>query len=328
MNIEIFRNINYIMETLENPQSFFCETCNYRTAVKQHYAKHLATRKHENNTKQNQKIFKCKVCQREYRARTSCWYHEKKCRKKVEDAIAKKEQKEQAERDKERIDREEKSNAEKLKNYDNNIALIRELLQQNKELQEQILKLSSENRNVITTNNNMTNNNFNLSLFLNETCKDAVNLMDFVDSLNVTMNDFETTGRVGYAEGVSQIIINGLKKMDVHKRPVHCTDVKRETMYVKDQNIWEKENQEKTRLIRAVQQIADKNLQVFQEWQKVHPDSKMSNTKENEYLLNLVMTVMGGRTPEEDRKNQEKILRNIAKEVAIEKGGSVDSDMV
>jgi len=318
------------MDNPENRTGFYCETCDYRTVTKQHYTKHLATRKHENKTKQNQKVFKCKVCQREYRARTSCWYHEKKCRKKVEDAIAKKEEQARAERDKERIEIEKRIEAEKIKQYDNHFVLIRELLQQNKELQEQILKLYGENRNVThtTTNNNMTNNNFNLSLFLNEKCKDAVNLMDFVDSLNVTMKDFETTGRIGYAEGVSQIIINGLKKMDVHKRPVHCTDMKRETMYVKDQDIWEKENQEKTRLIRAVQQIADKNLQVFQEWQKVHPDSKMSNTKENEYLLNLVMTVMGGRTPEEDRKNQEKILRNIAKEVVIEKTGGGDSDLV
>jgi hypothetical protein len=316
------------MDNPENRTGFYCETCDYRAVTKQHYTKHLATRKHENKTKQNQKVFKCKVCQREYRARTSCWYHEKKCRKKVEDAIAKKEEQARAERDKERIEIEKRIEAEKIKQYDNHFVLIRELLQQNKELQEQILKLYGENRNVThtTTNNNMTNNNFNLSLFLNEKCKDAVNLMDFVDSLNVTMKDFETTGRIGYAEGVSQIIINGLKKMDVHKRPVHCTDVKRETMYVKDQDIWEKENQEKTRLIRAVQQIADKNLQVFQEWQKVHPDSKMSNTKENEYLLNLVMTVMGGRTPEEDRKNQEKILRNIAKEVVIEKTGPIDPD--
>jgi hypothetical protein len=212
---------------------------------------------------------------------------------------------------KELIEMEQKVETEK----NNQFELIRELLKQNHDLQEQILKISKENRSIVNT----TNNHFNLSVFLNETCKDAVNLMDFVNSLRVTMDDFETTGRIGYAEGISQIIINGLKKMEVHKRPVHCTDVKREIMYVKDQDSWEKENQDKTRLARAVQHVANKNLQVYQEWQHKHPNSKVNNTKENEYLMNVVMTVMGGKTPEEDKKNQEKIVRNIAKEVAIEK---------
>jgi hypothetical protein len=158
-----------------------------------------------------------------------------------------------------------------------------------------------------------------MNVFLNEKCKDALNLMDFVNSLQLQLSDFENTGRLGYVEGISKIIVNNLKKIDVNKRPIHCTDVKREIMYIKDQDIWEKDNDEKTKLSKAVQIVADKNFQQMQEWQKTYPESLVNDTKQNEYFVNIMLSVLGGQTPEEDEKNREKILRNIAKEVVIDK---------
>jgi hypothetical protein len=174
-------------------------------------------------------------------------------------------------------------------------------------------------QNNITTHHTTNNNSFNLNVFLNEKCKDALNLMDFVNSLQLKLTDFEATGRLGYVEGISKIIVNGLKQMDVHKRPIHCTDVKRETMYVKDQDVWEKENDDKSRLTKAVKIVAGKNLQQMQEWQKEYPDCVINNTQQNENFIKIMLAVLGGQTPEEEEKNREKILRNIAKEVAIDK---------
>jgi hypothetical protein len=168
--------------------------------------------------------------------------------------------------------------------------------------------------------NNITNNNsFNLNVFLNEKCKDALNIMDFVNSLQLKLTDFEETGRLGYVEGISKIIVNGLKQMDVHKRPIHCTDVKRETMYVKDKDVWEKENEDKSRLSKAVKMVADKNFQQMMEWQKEYPECTINNTQQNENFIKIMLAVLGGQTQEEDEKNREKILRNIAKEVVIDK---------
>jgi hypothetical protein len=195
-------------------------------------------------------------------------------------------------------------------------------LKQNQDLQRQMIEMSKETQtciNNVNTVNNTINNQFNLNVFLNEKCKDAVNLTDFVNSLQISLSDFEATGRLGYAEGISQIIINGLRKMDVNKRPVHCTDSKRETLYVKDKDMWEKENATKTKLTNAVKVVANKNLQVFQEWQSRYPESIVNNTKENQHLVKIMLAVLGGRTPEEEQKYQEKILRNIAKEVIIDK---------
>jgi hypothetical protein len=143
--------------------------------------------------------------------------------------------------------------------------------------------------------------------------------MDFVNSLQLKLTDFENTGRLGYVEGISKIIVNGLKQMDVHKRPIHCTDIKRETMYVKDQDSWEKENNEKSKLTQAVKIVANKNLQQMQEWQKTYPECTVNNTQQNEEFMNIMLAALGGQTEEEDDKNREKILRNIAKEVLIDK---------
>jgi hypothetical protein len=283
------------------PKIYKCDICCYSTRNKKDISKHYDTIKHKNATNRtdsNEKIpnepveYHCQNCDKSYKAKSSLWYHLKKCTT-MKTEIA------------------EEKNSEDYQ-------VITELLKQNQDLQKQIIELSKERKQYITNTTNNTKT-FNLNVFLNETCKDAINLMDFVNSLQLKLSDFENTGRLGYVEGISKIIVNGLKQMDVHKRPIHCTDTKRETMYVKDQNVWEKENSDKTRLTKAVKMIADKNLQQTQEWIKTHPDCAVNNTPENENFVNIMLAVLGGQTEEEDNKNREKILRNIAREVSIDK---------
>ena len=166
---------------------------------------------------------------------------------------------------------------------------------------------------------NTTNNQFNLNFFLNETCKDAMNITDFVNSLKVTIEDFENTGKLGYIEGISRIIINRLKGLDTNKRPVHCTDAKRETLYVRDQDAWEKDSADKTKLKTAVKQVARMNLSQLPRWQKENPESEILDTKQNEQYIRYSIVALGGNGEDEEEKFIDKITKNVLREVTINK---------
>jgi len=198
--------------------------------------------------------------------------------------------------------------------------MVLKLMEQNHDLQKQIFELA---KNQTVTNNlnsnNTTTNHFNLNVFLNETCKDALNITDFVNSLQLQVKDFETTGRLGYVEGISRIILHGLRQIDVHKRPLHCTDIKREIVYIKNNDMWEKEGPEKERLQKAVNRVAQMNLNQLQKWQEQNPECSRIDTKENEEYLHLSLVALGGQTQEEDEKYMDKILKNVMKEVVIDK---------
>ena len=155
-------------------------------------------------------------------------------------------------------------------------------------------------------------------MFLNEKCKDAINITDFVNSLVVTINDLEETARIGYAEGISKIFINGLKQLDIYKRPIHCSDLKREVLYIKDQDTWEK-HEDKTHLLQAIKVVGNKNIKQISEWQKVNPHFKDPESKQNDKYLAMLCNVMSGGSKEETSKNYDKIVRNIVKETVIEK---------
>jgi hypothetical protein len=201
----------------------------------------------------------------------------------------------------------------------NNIIL--NLLEQNKQLQQQIIDLCKEKNTTINNNNSNSNNKtFNLQIFLNETCKDAMNIMDFVDSLKVKLSDLENVGRVGYIDGISNIIVNNLKALDISKRPVHCSDLKREIMYVKDKDKWEKENEEKKRLKMAIKHIAHKNIQMIPEWKLEHPEYENDEGKMNDQYLRIVMGAMDG----SDETCDNKIISKLAKSVTIEKSDKVN----
>jgi hypothetical protein len=192
-----------------------------------------------------------------------------------------------------------------------------QLIEQQKQLIELAKKPSMVNSN---NNNNINNNNhFNLSFFLNETCKNAMNIQDFISSIKLTTQDFETTGKIGFVDGISRIFINELKRIEVERRPLHCTDVKRETVYVKDNDIWEKENQEKKKLKWAINSIAQLNLNQVQQWQQEYPECRENNTVANTRFNEMAMVALGGFGDEQEKKFNDKIVKNVLKEIVVGK---------
>jgi hypothetical protein len=184
----------------------------------------------------------------------------------------------------------------------------------------ELAKKVGNNNNTI---NNTTNNQFNLNFYLNETCKNAMNIMDFVGQLQVGIKDLEETGRIGYAEGISKIFINGLNQLNVTDRPIHCSDLKRETLYIKDKNEWNKETENKVILTNAIKHVANKNIKQISEWTKIHPDYIDSKSKENDRYLQIVSESMSGTSEEETNKNYSKIIKNIVKETIIDKSKNI-----
>jgi len=207
------------------------------------------------------------------------------------------------------------------------------LIEQNKELQNKLLEqqnivieqnnkiieLASKQSTTTNINSHNTNQQFNLQFFLNETCKDAMNIVDFVNSLQLTTDDFETTGKLGFVEGISRIFIKELNKLETEKLPIHCTDLKRETVYIKDNDKWEKENNEKQKLKWTIDKIAQLNLVQHHNWQEKFPVCRENNTKENEYFFKLAAVALGGKGDDEQDKYREKIMRNVIKEVVVDK---------
>jgi len=202
-------------------------------------------------------------------------------------------------------------------------------LEQNRELQNKLLEkenyIIEQNNKLLElsgkTTYNTINNQFNLNVYLNETCKDAMNIVDFVNSLKLTIEDFETTGKLGFVDGISRIIIKELKNLDTEKMPIHCTDLKRETLYIKDNDKWEKENDEKRRFKWAINRIAQLNLNQLQNWQLAYPESVINNTPANEKFTELALVALGGRGEEQENKFREKIMKNVLKEVVLDKKG-------
>jgi hypothetical protein len=153
---------------------------------------------------------------------------------------------------------------------------------------------------------------------LNEKCKDALDIMDFVKSLQVQLEDLENTGKFGYVQGISRIFIRGLKELDIHKRPIHCSDLKRETIYVKDKDVWEKDNEKKKVKI-AIRHIADKNFKQLNSWVDKNPEAKDIESKKHLEYMRIINKSTGGYTNEEDDENFNKIIKNVSKEVIIDK---------
>jgi len=191
------------------------------------------------------------------------------------------------------------------------------LIEQGKQMLEMANKVGSNNCNNNTNSHN--NTHFNLQFFLNETCKDALNLTDFVEQFKLQLSDLDMIGRVGYTEGMSKLFIKNLNELDVHKRPIHCSDLKRETLYVKDKDTWEKENSENIKLKQAIKKVEHKNIKQIPQWKEENPTAEDTETKKHMEYQNMLLEVMGGSTLEDDNKKHEKIIKNIAKEVAIEK---------
>ena len=299
---------------------FICKTCDYKTGRKSSFDKHLLTSKHSRLTTVNKNVAKscdldynttpkyvCNFCEKEYKSRIGLWKHKKVGCKIVPESLTNMIEHELTDKD-----------------------LIMLLLNENKELktmmieqQNTVLELC---KNGINNTNNTHNNNtinshnktFNLQFFLNETCKDAMNISDFVQSIQIQLSDLEKVGEIGYIDGISNIILKNLKGLDITQRPIHCTDKKREVLYVKDEDKWEKEDQENKKIRRAIKQIAHKNSRLLKQFREKYPDYSKSVSKCSDTYNKLVIEAMGGRG-NNDIEKENKIIKNIAKEVVIEK---------
>jgi hypothetical protein len=198
--------------------------------------------------------------------------------------------------------------------------IIKALIQQNEKLMK--LMENGVNNNTNSHNNNTTNienKTFNLHFFLNDTCKDAMNINDFVSSVKLNLEDLENTGRQGYIQGITNIVLKNLNNLEQHIRPLHCCDTKREVIYIKDNNEWMKESEEKPILTKAIKTIANENIKQIKAWRDKNPNCCDSESKKNNLYLKIVSNSMNGLTEEEGNKNINKIISNIAKEVKINK---------
>lgn len=327
------------------PQIFYCECCNYETITKHHYLKHLETTKHnrkilESSSKINEipkqrepvplpttknTQYSCKTCSRNFLTTSGLWKHNKKC-----EPVNSTETREPG-----------KSTAVAGGAIDNQQIFL-DLMRHNQEMQnlwiEQTKELHDkmvEKMEKIATTNQITNHNsnnqtinsnnkqFNLNFFLHETCKDALNFSEFITSItqNLKLEDLEETGRLGYVDGLSRIFVNALKNTELERRPLHCTDIKRETLYIKEEDKWEKENHEKDTLKNAIEFVAKKNMSQINEWKDQNPECLTNiNSDESAVLNKLYMTTIGGFNQEEDDKMKTKIVRNVLSEVVVDKG--------
>ena len=309
----MFQNVD--IGVAENAQNFYCSKCDVKCSKLSDWNRHITTLKHQNVDKMltnvdtaspnyaTAKNFLCE-CGKSYSHRQSLNIHRKKC--------------------------------EFYKKYKNDKdELVEYLMKENSEFKEMLVEQNKmimkicekESSTCVTTTNNTNNNNtninshnktFNLNVFLNEKCKDAMNMSEFVESLQIQLSDLENVGKLGFVEGISNIIIKNLKAMDVHKRPVHCSDSKREVMYVKDEDKWEKETESKQRLRKAIKNVAYKNTKMLRVFKEKYPDCGKSHSKYADQYNKLVVETMGGRG-NNDLEKENKIIRNIAKEVIIEK---------
>jgi hypothetical protein len=195
------------------------------------------------------------------------------------------------------------------------------LMKENSEMKNMMLKVienGTHNNNTTNSHNTISNNKtFNLQFFLNETCKNAMNIMDFIDSIKLQLSDLEKVGELGYVEGISNIIVKNLKELDVTQRPVHCTDKKRETIYVKDENKWEKDDENK-KMHKMVRKVQDKNFKMIQKFKEKYPDYNRASSKHSDVYNNIIIESMGGKG-DNDYEKEERIIKIVSKEVVVEK---------
>ena len=296
-------------------KKFNCKICYYYTSSKKDFDKHIMTPKHQKRQNgkdlemlemKNISKYNCE-CSKNFSTYSGLWKHKQKCTNKT---IEKEDEKE--------IKVLTSLVLEVIKQNKELINQNNESQKQNQELTNTIVEMSKNGLCNTTITNNSNNKTFNLQFFLNETCKDAMNIMDFVDSINLQLCDLESVGKLGYVEGISNIIVQNLNAMDIHKRPVHCADKKREVLYIKDENKWEKENDDKKKLRQAIRRVAAKNQHLIPKFKEAHPDCGKYHSKFSDQYNKIIVESMGG-SGDNDLEKEDKIIKNISKNVVINK---------
>ncbi len=296
----------------ENDCKFICEKCDFKCSKQTNYDKHLVTRKHKMNDnslqKDDEKMTKkydC-ICGKEYKYRQGLFVHKKICTYEPEPPKKHKVY--------------EKDNLVEVLIKENSDFknIIIELMKSNTDLQKQMLEVCKNGMGGSNNNHNHSHNKtFNMQVFLNEKCKDAMNIMDFVNTMTLDFADLEEVGKVGYVEGIGGIIIKKLNELDVYKRPIHCSDAKREIMYVKDENVWGKENSSYDKLRKAIKHVTCKNSSMLGPWSKANPQCMNNQHHLNDVYVQMMGQAMGGK--ESFLESENKIMKKIAKAVLIDK---------
>ena len=284
----------------KNAEKYYCTLCDFRCSKYSNFTVHINTRKHKNAENGNKMItidncfvpknaeYACK-CGSIYKHNSGLSRHKKNC------------------------------NVNNNETTDKDIIMT--LIKEHSEIKSlimDVLKNGTTNNSHNTTNHNSHNKAFNLQFFLNETCKNAMNIMDFADSIQLQLSDLENVGEAGYVEGISSIIVKSLKALDITERPIHCTDKKRETMYIKDEDKWEKEDENKDKMHKVIRKVANKNISLISKFQEIHPDWKKCSSKYADQFNKIVIEAMGGKG-DDDHEKEEKIIKRVAKEVLIDK---------
>ena len=328
-------------------KNFTCKSCNYASSKESDYKKHLITGKHNRLINVNRQLtqksqtFICSLCIKEYKSNVGLWKHKKICKYAEPTSEDTSEPTIAAPAFASALEHEPASITEaNVKPRPSPIYmtqsstsmppditfftnLVLEVVKNNAELQKQNQDFQKQMLEMYKTTNNVTNNSqshnktFNMQFFLNETCKDAMNIMDFVNTMTLEFSDLEDVGKLGYVEGISNIIIRKLNALDVNKRPIHCSDAKREIMYVKDENIWEKENSTYDKFRKAIKHITCKNSAMLEPWSKAHPQCMNNQHRLNDVYVQMMGQAMGGK--ESFLESENKIMKKIAKAVLIEK---------
>ncbi len=292
--------------TQKNAENFICEKCDFVCSKKSNFDKHLLTRKHKNDDKKMPKNAEQNVCEcgKSFKYRQGLYVHKKTCKldknsESINSVITNAYDKKTEEQIDSKTDKELKD-------------LVKDLIKQNGELVKTINEIVPK----IGNTNNITNNNhFNLNVFLNEKCKDALNINDFIESLKITLEDLDFSSKNGMVRGISNLMIKGLKELDIHKRPIHCTDSKRDTMYIKDKEKWEKDDNH-SKIRNTIIKVANKERNSLYLWVEKNPNWFDSEATQIEYL-----TIMRNicEPVENEDKNEKKIIKNIGREILIDK---------
>jgi hypothetical protein len=294
----------------KTPAKFICIICDFKCSRNAEYIRHLSTGKHQSQSqryqqdikkhqKNTENLFSCDNCGNKYKFYSGLWRHKKMC---------------------------EQTNLQLIKKETEDNELIMMLIKQNTELLDivkngtNINNNNNSNNNINNNNNNNNNNNktFNLQFFLNETCKDAMNINEFVENITIQLSDLIKVGELGYVDGISNIITSSLKSLDVTQRPIHCTDKKREVLYVKEEDKWEKENDEKTKIRKVIKTVAHKNINALPQFNEKYPDCKQSHSQYSDQYNKIIIETMGG-FGENNIEKENNIIKNISKNVIVDK---------
>ena len=283
-------------------EQFECIKCNFICSKKSSYTRHILTAKHKNLTEKEPKSseFICKLCHKEYKTRMGLWQHKQKCSSTLHLSS-------------------QYSNCDKP-----DMNSFMQLIKQNSDFKELIVQqnqtiIELAKKDTITNNNSTTHNNhqkFNLNFFLNDTCKDAMNMSEFIQNIDIDFSEIENIGRLGYVSGMTNMILSRIKQLDITKRPLHCTDLKRETMYIKDNDEWDKDSPTNDKLHHMIQFIARKNYQTIPIWRTNHPECSISDHPKFNVCVDMMKNVLGDVGKEQFNLDR-KVIKKLSKSILV-----------